>query len=224
MASHYQVLGVEPTAEHAEIRRAYHQAARRWHPDRFATAAPAEAERAEVEMRRVNEAWTVLSNQATRRVYDQRVVNGTGHREGVRVDEGVTRIDPRLLDPSFLASRRHAQFDEISHRTSIVVRVAPVLALVGLLVAIFVFTAYARSGGTEAVETTLPPGPNLGAGIDANDCVSVLTGPSLIARPCDATAEGRVIGARLPDGVCPVGTTREVELSNGAIACLAPPT
>jgi phosphatidylserine decarboxylase len=35
-------------------------------------------------------------------------------------------------------------------------------------------------------------------------------------------ADGKVIGARLPDGVCPIGTIREVELTNGAIACLGP--
>jgi hypothetical protein len=50
--------------------------------------------------------------------------------------------------------------------------------------------------------------------------VSVLTGPSLLKRPCGPTADGRVIGARLPDGVCALATVREVELSNGAIACL----
>ena len=75
----------------------------------------------------------------------------------------------------------------ISNRSSAILRVAPMLALLGLLLAIFVFTAYARNGDATAATTTLP-GPSLGAGIKANDCVTVLTGPSLLSRPCDATA------------------------------------
>ncbi len=35
MANAFEVLGVAPGAEAAEIRKAYHNLARRWHPDRF---------------------------------------------------------------------------------------------------------------------------------------------------------------------------------------------
>ncbi len=64
------------------------------------------------------------------------------------------------------------------------------------------------------------PGPALGSGIEANDCVDVIGGPSLLEVPCTATADGRVIGAHLGDGSCPLGTIRELELSNGVRACL----
>ena len=223
MSTHYEVLGVASTADHAEIRRAYYRAARRWHPDGFIGVPDAESERAELQMRRVNEAWEVLGEAESRRDYDRRIggsgaaVAGSG---GIRNDDGVIRIDPRLLDPEFVAARRHAQFDEISNRSSAVLRVAPILALLGLLAVIFVYTAYARGGGESATTTTFP-GPSLGTGIEAGTCVSVIGGPSLLARPCDANADGLVIGAREPDGVCPLGTVRDVELANGAIACLA---
>jgi DnaJ-domain-containing protein 1 len=227
--THYQVLDVAPTADQAAIRRAYHQAARRWHPDRLGQLSAEDAKRAEVEIRRVNQAWEVLGREDRRREYDRQVrageVPAQGARPaGVRSDDGVIRIDPRLLDPEFLAARRHAQFDEISHVHSIVLRAVPLLAVVGLLGAIFVFSAYARSDQGVAAPTTVA-GPSLGEGIDANDCVSVLTGPALLARPCGDGADGRVIGARIDgiDGsVCPLGTSREVRLSNGVVACLAP--
>lgn len=219
--NHYEVLGVTRRADHDRIRRAYLDAARRWHPDRFSGKPAAEAEQAEQAMRRVTQAWSVLGNEDSRAAYDRQLVPrapAPGGRPGVTTDEGVTRIDPRLLDPSFLAARREAQLDEISARSSLFLRAAPVLAVLGLLVAIFVFTAYARDGGDEPGSTPVP-GPSLGAGIVANDCVVVSSGPALIEVPCSGTAE-RVIGARLPDGVCPLGTDRDVELSNGSIVCL----
>ena len=222
-STHYAVLGVTSTADHAEVRRAYYNAARRWHPDQFAGSSTAESARAEVEMRRVNEAWEVLGVAERRKAYDRQLQGLSTTRRsssnGYTNDDGVIRIDPRLLDPEVLHARRHAQADEISNRSSAILRVAPVLGLLGLLAAIFIFTAYARSGRGSATTTTFP-GPGLGAGIEAGTCVSVIGGPSLLARPCDANADGRVIGARQPDGDCPLGTNREVELTNGAIACL----
>ncbi|MEM9564836.1 MAG: J domain-containing protein [Actinomycetota bacterium] len=218
----YGVLGVSPSADHAQIRRAYVDLARQWHPDRYSAKPPSEAAEAETAMRRVNEAWEVLGNKQRRADYDRQLRPPTtnGQRPGMETVDGVTRIDPRLLDPEFLAARREAQFDQISTRTSLVLRAAPLLAVLGLLVAILVFTAYARDTVDRPTASTLP-GPSLGAGIAANDCVVVTSGPALLEVPCTATADGRVIGARLPDGVCPLGTVRDVELSNGSIVCLA---
>jgi hypothetical protein len=192
--------------------------------------APAEAKRAENEIRRVNQAWEVLGREDRRAAYDRQLRDwapsprGAEPRAGVSNDNGVFRIDPRLLDPEFLAARRYAQFDEIGHRQSVMLRVVPVLAVLGLLAGIFIFTAYARNDPGAAPTSTTVAGPSLGAGIKGGDCVSVLGGPALIARPCDDGAAGRVIGARLDDSrsTCPVGTGREVRLANGVVACLAP--
>lgn len=223
---HYRVLGVPQRAAHEQIRQAYLDAARRWHPDRHGSRPAAEAAEAERAMRRVNEAWEVLGNEERRAAYDRQILiraPGPGDaRPGVETTDGVTRIDPRLLDPEFLAARREAQFEQISARSSLALRAAPVLAVLGLLAAILVFTAYARDRTDVPTDSTVP-GPALGAGIAANDCVVVTSGPALLEVPCTATADGRVIGARLPDGVCPLGTVRDVELSNGSIACLGSP-
>ncbi|MEM7338561.1 MAG: DnaJ domain-containing protein [Actinomycetota bacterium] len=226
MPTHYDVLAVAPDDAHDDIRRAYHRAARRWHPDRFVDSPPSEARQAENRMRQVNEAWSVLGDSAKRKAYDLDLrVGGDGRgpqTTSLADDDGVIRIDPRLLDPDFLAQRRHAHSDEISNRSALVLRAAPFVLIVGMLAAIFVFTAYARDGGGDIAPTTTVAGPSLGSGIEANDCVSVLTGPSLLERPCGQGADGMVIGARLADGVCPIGTIREVFLTNGAIACLGP--
>ncbi|MEL6981130.1 MAG: J domain-containing protein, partial [Actinomycetota bacterium] len=82
----YAVLGVARQAEHDRIRRAYIEAARRWHPDRHRDKEGAEAEKAELAMRRVNEAWAVLGNKERRAAYDREVIPrqpGTGPRPGM---------------------------------------------------------------------------------------------------------------------------------------------
>lgn len=63
MATHYEVLGVEPGASPDEIQRAYRLLARRHHPD----VAP-DADRAT--MAAINGAWFVLGDPGRRRIYD----------------------------------------------------------------------------------------------------------------------------------------------------------
>jgi len=66
----YDVLGVTPTADAEELRRAYLSRARESHPDRYVDAPPADRGDAERRMRDVNEAWRVLGNPRRRRRYD----------------------------------------------------------------------------------------------------------------------------------------------------------
>ena len=63
METHYQRLGVAPTAEVADIKVAYRELARRNHPD-LATGSGSH------DMAAVNEAWRVLSDPERRRAYD----------------------------------------------------------------------------------------------------------------------------------------------------------
>jgi hypothetical protein len=65
--THYEVLGVAPTASEVEVRRAYVALARRYHPDRLAAAGDP---RTQDRMRAINAAWTVLGDERRRRAYD----------------------------------------------------------------------------------------------------------------------------------------------------------
>lgn len=71
-ASHYDILGVNPTAGPDEIRRAYYEASRRFHPDRYFQK-DLGSFRARIERlyRRVNEANQVLSEPERRAAYDR---------------------------------------------------------------------------------------------------------------------------------------------------------
>ena len=60
--THYDVLGVAPTAPTSEVRRAYVALARRHHPDRDGGDADA--------MRAINDAWATLRDPGRRATYD----------------------------------------------------------------------------------------------------------------------------------------------------------
>ncbi len=230
MASHYETLDIAPTASYDKIRSAYHDCARRWHPDRFVEAEPQEAEAAELAMRQANEAWRVLGDEVRRRDYDRGLRgggSGVGHHQqqtsGVRVDDGVTRIDPRLLNPEFLDNRRQRQLDETASVHSRILRLVPLVGFVGLLIGIFVFSAYAR-GDSEQLPTR-DTAPNPPISIPANACVRIIEGPELISVPCTGLNDGRLIGQIVGDGSCEaleggIFTVREVPLPNGVIVCL----
>jgi molecular chaperone DnaJ len=63
---YYEVLGVSRTCSVEEIKGAYRKAALKWHPDRN----PANKQEAEEKFRESTEAYSVLSDQEKRKVYD----------------------------------------------------------------------------------------------------------------------------------------------------------
>ena len=67
--THYDVLGVRPDADPAELRRAYLALARTHHPDRRG-GDPAR-------MRAINDAWATLGDPDRRRSYDVTLTGGT---------------------------------------------------------------------------------------------------------------------------------------------------
>jgi len=66
-SSHYDVLQVPPTADLSQITKAYHQAARQYHPDRNKNNNNNEC----VDLfRRIQQAWECLRSGETRQAYD----------------------------------------------------------------------------------------------------------------------------------------------------------
>lgn len=67
--SYYTVLGLHPSASPIEIRRAYRELSKRYHPD--TTDLPTET--ATTKFRQLNEAYAALSNPERRVLYDQKI-------------------------------------------------------------------------------------------------------------------------------------------------------
>jgi hypothetical protein len=71
-ASFYQILGVGRSASAGQIRSAYRDLVKRYHPDLFSTAGEKAA--ATEKLRLINEAYAVLGNAERRQRYDQEFV------------------------------------------------------------------------------------------------------------------------------------------------------
>lgn len=68
---YYRILGVSKNATEQEIKKAYRELARKYHPDAHADSDPATRKAAEDRFKEINEAYEVLSDPEKRRVYDQ---------------------------------------------------------------------------------------------------------------------------------------------------------
>lgn len=73
---YYTLLGVEPGASSDQISEAFHQFARKYHPDRFAAAPAEKRARAAQIFRRGTEAFGVLKSPEKRRRYDEGLRQG----------------------------------------------------------------------------------------------------------------------------------------------------
>ena len=83
-ATFYELLGVDPDATHAQMRDAYYERARRYHPDAHGQSASRRRASAERRMRALNEAWSVLSDPTQRAAYDRAIRDGADPREALK--------------------------------------------------------------------------------------------------------------------------------------------
>eukprot|EP00798_Chlamydomonas_sp_ICE-L_P017439 gene17439-biopygen26392 len=72
VSSHYELLGVAAdTATTEEIRRAYRQAALKWHPDKWATSPDSQRDAAQERFKLLCAAYEALSDPDKREAYDR---------------------------------------------------------------------------------------------------------------------------------------------------------
>ena len=92
---YYEILGVERSVDAEELKRAYRRLAMKYHPDRN----PGDAE-AESRFKEAAEAYEVLADANTRKVYDQ-----FGH-EGLRRGGGPATHDFSRMDVTDIFSMK----------------------------------------------------------------------------------------------------------------------
>jgi curved DNA-binding protein CbpA len=67
--NYYQLLGLHPSAQPIEIRRAYRHLSKEYHPDTTTLSAQV----AQVKFQEINQAYSILSNPARRLFYDEEI-------------------------------------------------------------------------------------------------------------------------------------------------------
>src|SRR5260370_12551964 len=86
----YAVLGVERTADEAEIKKAYRKLAMRYHPDKVGAE---EKVAAEAKCKEITEAYEVLRDPEKRAVYDRYGAAGLKRAGGGAGDFGFAQFD-----------------------------------------------------------------------------------------------------------------------------------
>lgn len=91
-STYYRLLDLKPTASDADIRRAYRQKSKLYHPD--TTSLP--PDQAAEKFRQLKEAYTTLTNAETRRRYDRQVDRPqAARRVPPRSPVAVNNLDPK---------------------------------------------------------------------------------------------------------------------------------
>ena len=198
--SHYEVLGVSRAASAGDVRKAYLERARLLHPDRHIDAGPRARDEAERAMQELTEAWRVLGDAGRRRRYDREL----GGRVSAEADAArfVTRSDGTMPEEI-----------EVIDPTARLVRGLPWIVLVVVLVGIFIFTAYAATGGSKKK----PPSPTSAVA----RCVALGEGAPA-PEPCDAPGARTVVTEIVPSpsAACPTGTEAVTGQAGVTVLCL----
>ncbi len=191
--SHYDVLGIGADASSSEIREAYRNLARQFHPDRVQGSA-AGGDR----MPMINEAYRVLSDPGRRAVYDAAARSArsrAAQSTGADVEESPEPADYRFHHPDGPA--------RVPWRS--------LLFFSGLAITAIVVLA----------QFSKPPGPTPPDGILRNgDCVEIE--PNNDAREVACVGEGDLVVRQFIsfDRVCSNGWTPHRDRQGMGIACI----
>jgi curved DNA-binding protein CbpA len=189
--THYEVLGIAHDVEVDVVHRAYLDAARQSHPDRNAGS-----EAAGASMARINEAWRVLGHPGRRRQYDRELRGEPSYLGSTSTTTpGPSRssaLDPDVDDDLV---------DVAGGAGSALFSFLPWLVVLGVLAIIFVFTAYAATGGGQADADGEGSGSRLG------ECIVITSArPTIATIDCSVGNDGQVVEEIDPGLVCPAGT------------------
>ena len=198
--THYDVLGVAPSANLAEIRDAYRRLAREHHPDR---AVSSDRGGVDAEMSTINEAYRVLSDPTRRVVYDAALRGAPASGRGPAAPPPAAGSDPAPTMPTFPS---HLGPARIPWRS---VMLVATLAIVGIVV-LAQFTEPGEPRGPDGI-------------IQIGSCVTIE--PNGDAREVLCTADPAVdlvVEAFVPfDDACPGGTVAHRDRQGMGVACVA---
>lgn len=201
--THYDVLGVAPSSDVAQIRDAYRRLAREHHPDRAMSSGSAAGG---VSMPDINEAYRVLNDPARRAVYDASLRGAPDPRRGPAASPRTSATpSPAESAPSVPTFPSHVGPARIPWRS---VMFVATLAIIGIVV-LAQFTEPGEPRGPDGI-------------IQIGSCVSIE--PNGDAREVLCVADpvvDLVVEAFVPfDDACPGGTVAHRDRQGMGVACV----
>lgn len=103
MSDPYQVLGVKPDASDDEIKRAYRELARKYHPDNYQNNPLADL--AEEKMKEINEAYDAVTKMRSGGGYSSNSYSSSSYSSGNTGYQGAYRQQSQSNDPTFARVR-----------------------------------------------------------------------------------------------------------------------
>ncbi|HEY4377597.1 MAG TPA: DnaJ domain-containing protein [Acidimicrobiales bacterium] len=230
-STHYERLGIRPSASTEEVRRAYLDLARRLHPDRLVDPTPAERALAERRMREINEAWRVLQVRESRDRYDESLRPARARSAAPRQPATSASGSPSTSPSAAAGVGSPERYDDWEHERWVdatddepiglvgeLLRHLPWVVLVGALLLIFVVTAYASAGHSSSPTPTTVPGP-----ASPGTCLDVSPGPATTIVPCAGHHDVTVVARVDEQHACPSGTERRRLAHDGLLDCVTTP-
>jgi hypothetical protein len=222
--THYETLGVPPTASSEEIRRAYRRLAQRFHPDRHLQSPPIEAANASRRMRDINRAWTVLSDVGARQHYDLEL--SLARAKAAR-SEPTMRPAPSAARPGPAPRARpeaayHFGYVEVAPGYGVwtaIFRAMPWLLVIIVLGGIFVFTAFAAADKDDGAT---PDRPIVATTASVGDCVWRLSANALGIVDCSRANHGRIVEKVSVGRPCPRDSAAVYLPDETVNACIRP--
>lgn len=206
--SHYEVLGVDPSADGDTIRAAYRRRARAVHPDaghaRRGDDAPGRGvPDAAAEMAALNEAYRVLRDPARRVVYDRSLTGAVFRSSAAGTASSAAASSKATVGPYPTGPLPPARVPW---------RAMLALAVIGSAAVVV---------GAAFVDPGTPPGPDgvLGPG----SCVVLEPNGDAVEAACGGEADRVVVELVAFDERCPPGTLAHRDRQGLGIACVAEP-
>lgn len=81
MKNYYEILGVEITASKSDIKKAFRELAKKYHPDKFANDSLEKQKEAKDIFTKINQAYETLSDDKLKEEYDISLAKGTRKKE-----------------------------------------------------------------------------------------------------------------------------------------------
>lgn len=225
MSTHYETLGVLPTASSDDIRRAYRRLAQRFHPDRHLQSPAGEAANASRRMRDINRAWSVLSDADARQHYDLELALARSRAARTAPGPGSTRPAPAAARASAAPPRAEPAYHgyvDVAPGYGVwtaIFRAVPWLLVIVVLGGIFVFTAFAAS---DRDDSATPEQPIVATTASVGDCIRRLSPTMLGVVDCSRANDGRIVEKVSVGRPCPRDSTAIYLPDETVNACIRP--